>query len=78
MQPNRFLGPGVNPFFSKQHGSKICYLHSSHMRVYYKIIYIYNVVLKVCSKFVTMSIDARYKWGMPLLDLSMHKSSSYI
>ena len=41
--------------------------------------YIYNVVLKeVCSKFVTMSIDARYKWGMPLLDLSMHKSSSYI
>ena len=53
-------------------------IYTEVIRVFAIRSYIYNVVLKVCSKFVTMSIDARYKWGMPLLDLSMHKSSSYI
>ena len=77
MQLNRFLGPDVIPFSSKKHGLK--YLICTQVICVFTIrSYIYNVVLKVCSKFVTMSIDARYKWEMPLLDLSMHKSSSYI
>ena len=77
MQLNRFLGPDVNPFSNRIRGLKylIC---TQVICVFTMRSYIYNVVLKVCSKFVTMSIDARYKWGMPLLDLSMHKSSSYI
>ena len=77
MQTNIFLGLDVIPFSSKKHGLK--YLTYTQVICVFTIrSYMYNVVLKVFSKFVTMSIDARYKWGMPLLDLSMHKSSSYI